>query len=115
MVGAVVTALQEHPEAFYAVGVDLLADVLTDGVFDGLMLEGQAMIARVVVSIDSGRSHCSGHHEALRVALSVSLITLALTRLVFRSLAPTTVALPTVPRPALRFFDPCLLRSGPPI
>ena len=65
MIGAVVSALEHRPERLDAVGMGLIADVLADGVLDGLMLEGQAVVALVVVGVNGRPGKRCGHDKAL--------------------------------------------------
>ena len=53
MVNAVVTALQQRPEALYAVRVGLLADIFTDAVVNRcVIISGHSTVAGVIVCVD---------------------------------------------------------------
>ena len=97
---ALVRLLESRPEGFDAVGVRHIPDVLGDAVLDALVVEGQSFVGGCLVGIDSGSRSRVLDDEALQGRLVGGLErTLATTRLLARSFAPTTATLPTAPRP----------------
>ena len=64
--GALVSALQHAPEALNAVGVRHSVDVFTNAMADGLVIEGQPVIAAAFIGVDCGARGRMRGHEAMQ-------------------------------------------------